>query len=128
MGSRSREVYLRAPVRQGARTPEELETLFEDAFVVRDRKALAQLFEDGAVLSNASREARGRDEIAWLAADMWERDGTYVAEPRRILQARDTGLVVAERGINVVRRGGDGRWRYAIALLSRDETTKGEGR
>src|SRR5687768_12128964 len=34
----------------GAQTPEELETLFEDAFVVRDATALAQLFEEGAVL------------------------------------------------------------------------------
>ena len=42
-------------MRQGARTPEELETLFEDAFVIRDRTALAGLFEDGAVLSAGSR-------------------------------------------------------------------------
>jgi len=28
----------------GARTPEELETLLEDAFVVHDPQALAQLF------------------------------------------------------------------------------------
>ena len=34
----------------GALTPEELETLLEDAFVVRDRAALARLFEpDGLV-------------------------------------------------------------------------------
>ena len=31
-------------MRTGARTPEEIETLFEDAFVTRDREALAQLF------------------------------------------------------------------------------------
>jgi hypothetical protein len=113
-------------MRPGARTPEELETLFEDAFVTRDREALAELFDVGAVLVDGSREARGGDQIALLAGDMWECDRTYVAEPGRVLQARDTGLIVAERGINVVRRGSDGGWRYAIALLSRDDTTTKE--
>lgn len=113
-------------MRQGARTPEELETLFEDAFVIRDREALAELFEDGAVLGDGLREARGRDQIARLAGDMWEGDRTYLAEPRRILQARDTALVVADRSVNIVRRGGDGAWRYAISLLVNDTTAKEE--
>ena len=30
----------------GARTPEELETLLEDAFLLHDRRALAQLFQE----------------------------------------------------------------------------------
>jgi len=113
-------------MRRGARTPEELETLLEDAFVIRNREALAALFEDGAVLGDGSREARGGDEIARLAGDIWEGDRTYLAEPRRVVQARQTGLIVAERGINVVRRGSDGGWRYAIALLSRDDATAEE--
>ena len=117
-------------MRQGARTPEELETLFEDAFVIRDREALAGLFEDGAVLvaDHRGREARGGDEIARLAGDMWESHRTYLAEPSRVLQARRTALVVARRGINVVRRGSDGGWRYAIALLSCDDTATEEDR
>jgi hypothetical protein len=111
----------------GAQTPEELETLFEDAFVLRDRGALAQLFEAGAVLGAArgAREVRGGEQIARLAAAMWERDYTYLADPHRVLQARDTALVVGGRGINVVRRGGDGGWLYAISLLDID-STKGE--
>ncbi len=36
-------------MRVGAGTPEELETLFEDALVMRDVQALAELFEEGAV-------------------------------------------------------------------------------
>jgi hypothetical protein len=115
-------------MRQGARTPEELETLLEDAFVIRDREVLAELFEDGAVLGDGSREARGGDEIARLASEMWEHDRMYLAEPRRVLQARSTGLIVAKRGINVVRRGSDRGWRYAIALLSCDDATTEEDR
>jgi len=109
----------------GAQTPEELETLFEDAFVVRDGQALARLFEDGAVLGAAREEdARGGEQIARLAAAMWESDFTYLAEPRRILQARDTALVVGRPAVSVVRRGGDGRWLYAISLLDSHEPTQ----
>jgi ketosteroid isomerase-like protein len=115
---------------RGARTPEELETLFEDAFMIHDREALAELFEDGAVLvaDDGSPEARGAADIARLASAMWERDRTYVADPRRVLQARDTALVLGERGVNVVRRGSDGAWRYAISLVSFDHTQQREGR
>jgi ketosteroid isomerase-like protein len=114
-------------MRRGAGTPEELETLFEDAFVTRDREALARLFEEGALLvARGGAPARGGDEIARLARAMWERDRTYVADPRRILQVRDTALVVAEHAINVMRRGSDGDWRYSIALLSLEGTTAKE--
>jgi hypothetical protein len=36
------------------------------------------------------------------------------------MQARDIALIVAERGINVVRRGADGVWRYAIVRQAID--------
>jgi hypothetical protein len=117
-------------MRQGARTPEELETLLEDAFVTRDGEALTELFEDGAVLAadDRDREARGGDEIARLAREMWEHDRTYLADPPRVLQARTTGLVLTRHGINVLRRGTDGAWRYAIALLSQADATTEEDR
>lgn len=94
--------------------------MFEDACVTRDRQALVELFEEEAVLvaGNGWPQARGSEEIVRFATAMWERDRTYLAEPRRVLQAHDTALVVAEGGINVIRRGSDGAWRYAIALLS----------
>jgi uncharacterized Fe-S cluster-containing radical SAM superfamily enzyme len=108
----------------GARTPEDLETLLEDTFVLRNSEAMAALFEDGAVLvtDDGTREAHGQEEIAQLAAQMWQRNRTYLAEPRRIVQAGNTALIMTERGANVVRRGTDGAWRYAIALLSQDHT------
>ncbi len=103
----------------GARTPEELETLLEDALVIGDSRALAELFEEGAVLlAGDERPARGGEEIARLALATWTDDHTYVADPWRVMQARDIALVVGEQGINVVRRGRDGAWRYAIVLLS----------
>jgi hypothetical protein len=115
-------------MRQEARYPEELETLFEDAFVMRDGQALAELFEDGAVLGDRSREARGGDAIARLAGELWSGDWAYLAGPSRVLQGRDTALIVARLGINVVRRGSDGCWRYAIAFLSSDHASTEEDR
>jgi hypothetical protein len=112
-------------MRPGARTPEELETLFEDACVVRDRAAIAELFEDGAVLvmGGTAGEARGAVAIARVAGELWAADVTYLADPQRVLQARDTALVIAQHGVSVVRRGDDGTWRYAISLLAFDHTT-----
>ena len=102
--------------------------MFEDAFVTRDREALAELFEEEAVLvaGDGRDEARGGEEIARFAKAMWRADRTYVAEPRRVLQARDAALVVAERSINVARRGSDGAWRYAISLVSFQHNPKEE--
>jgi hypothetical protein len=113
---------------QGARTPEELETLLEDAFVTRDVEALSAMFAEGAVLAVGERPgaARGPEEIGRLATTLWTGDRTYVAEPRRVVQARDTALILADGAISVVRRGSDGTWRYTIALLSLDPTATKE--
>ena len=104
-----------------ARTPEELEALLEDAFVLHDHQALSHLFEPGAMLHPASvhRVARGRDEIGRLLADLWEHQHRYVADPRTVLQVRGTALVISQAAVNVVRRTPDGDWRYAIVYLSR---------
>lgn len=91
-------------MRAGARTPEELETLLEDAIVLADAHAVSGLFEPDAVVDG----------------ELWGR--TYVAHPHRVVQARDTALVVSQGGVSVVRRGSDGAWRYLISLL----TTEGE--
>jgi hypothetical protein len=103
----------------GARTPEELETLLEDAFVLHDPQALAQLFQPGAMLvpGGGLPEARGRRQITQAAARLWETERLYLADPRRILQARDTALVLAGHAVNVARRTDEGSWRYAISLL-----------
>ena len=111
----------------GAHTPEELDTLFEDALLVRDGAALAALFDDGALFVAGSESSiHGSTAIALRALALWGGDRTYVAEPQRVLQARDLALVVAERGIAVMRRGSDDTWRYAIALLIPDDATARE--
>lgn len=96
--------------------------MLEDALVARDHEGLELLFEGGALLvdEGAGREARGGEEIARFAAAMGRRQPAYLADPRRVLQARDTALVVVRGGANVVRRGSDGAWRYVISLLEFD--------
>ena len=115
-------------MRSGARTPEELDALLEDAFIVRDRRAVAALFESKALLVDAAAgETRGASEIASWATDTWTRGVTYVAADLRVHQAGDTALVLTREGIGVARRHDDSAWRYAIALLSfRHTTTKEE--
>jgi ketosteroid isomerase-like protein len=112
-------------MRPGASTPEELELLFEDALVLGDRDAVAQLFDHEAVLvaADGATEARGSQRIARLATTMCDHGYSYLADPRLVLQTLDITLVVAERYINVMRRH-DRRWRYAISLLHTDDTTE----
>ena len=110
----------------GARTPEELETLLEDAFVLRDQHALGQLFQPGAMLvvGGGLPDARGHQQITRLASRLWRLDRSYLADPREILQVGDTALVLGGRAINVVRRIDSGSWRYAISLLDLDTAAK----
>jgi hypothetical protein len=103
-------------VRTWARTPEELETLFEDALLVGDSQSLAQLFESGALLVAGAQSARGAVEIEQLAKATWQGDHPYVADPWQIHQARDLALVVADQRLNVARRCRDGSWRFVILL------------
>lgn len=100
-----------------ARTPEDLETLFEDASVLRDATLLKQLFCDHAVMAATGdgSDTVGIDSIASLVAARWRRGQTYFAGGSRVLQWRDTALAVGH-GINVAHRSADGVWRYAISL------------
>jgi quercetin dioxygenase-like cupin family protein len=110
-------------IMSGARTPEELETLFEDALLLRDRQVLTALFESGATLvMGDDQPIRGGEAIARAALASRNGIGAYVAEPRRVLLARDSALVVTDRGVNVMQRGDDGAWRYAIVLHAVEES------
>jgi hypothetical protein len=117
-------------MQSGASSPEELESLLEDAFVTCDRSALAELFAGGAVLlaGDDAAEARGDAQIARRTTALCERGYRYLADPQRVLRSRDTTLVVASHAVNVMHRGGDRRWRYAISLLTSENPTEGSKR
>lgn len=100
-------------------TPEELETLLEDALLMHDAEALAQFFEDASVLVTGGQpqQVRGPGKIVGAAWLLWQQQHGYLASPRRVFQAGDTALLVGNGVINVARRGPDGSWRYAISVL-----------
>jgi hypothetical protein len=105
------------PVPYGASSPEELETMFEDATVLGDPDELAALFVPGAVFHRAGHDlpVRGRRGIVRL---LTERPDSlpYVALPPEILQRGTTALVLAGSAVHVTRRSPQG-WRYLISWL-----------
>jgi ketosteroid isomerase-like protein len=104
-----------------ATTPEEIEALLEDAFILRDATAAAELFEESALLvDGAVTEARGRPAIDQAIARVWD-EGVYVADSSRVFQAGDLALSLGQ-GVSVLRRRTDGEWRLAIAMLRNGDT------
>jgi ketosteroid isomerase-like protein len=105
-------------MRSIARTPEELESLFEDALVVRDHDAVCDLFESGAVLVRGDEHpTRGGEGIAERALAMWTDGNSYIADPLRIIQSGEIALILARNGVNVAMRSRDCAWKYVIVLV-----------
>jgi len=105
-------------VTRGAASPEELETLLEDAFLIHDQQALPDLFAGHAVLSAADGrlDARGRPDIARRIGAIWDQGGGYLPHAPRIVQTGPTALVLAGPAVHVVSRTG-GTWQYLISWL-----------
>jgi hypothetical protein len=68
-------------VAQGARTPEEVDALLEDAFVLRDPEALASRFEARALLVAGAGAVRRSEEIALSASGGFENLVTEMSVP-----------------------------------------------
>ncbi len=108
--------------RSGARTPEELEILLEDALMVRNLVALATLFDvDSALAAKGEHPSRGGVEAARRALVLWDAEHSYLAITHPVLATRDVALVLGEHGVNVMRRDRDGGWHYAIIWHVGDE-------
>jgi hypothetical protein len=103
----------------GGETPEELESLLEDAIVLRDSQAVADLFEPGGVVvaGRGVPAARGVAEVAGAGRRIWSRGAGYLADPRRVLRVHGLALVVGTWSVTVARRGVDGMWRYAFGVF-----------
>ncbi|HEX5268044.1 MAG TPA: SgcJ/EcaC family oxidoreductase [Acidimicrobiales bacterium] len=119
-----------------ADSPEDVIVEFEKAAVTNDFSALADLYEEDALLVMATMEvrARGRDEIkaTWegmsamgqfLALDIESReivrDGNLavahlVATVRLESPDSTEATLIPVRATEVMRRGDDGKWRYLI--------------
>ena len=114
-------------MRPGARSPEELDELLEDAFVMRGADECRTLFREGALVGEANGLLdRCGEPAARALPALWRRNCTYVAGTSAVLRTRNTALVVADAGTHVVVRGRDGTWRAAISLLDLQPSTGSE--
>lgn len=99
-----------------ASSPEDLETLLEDAVLLGDEAAVLSLFADGAVLvtdQGVISPERAAAELIRLG---------YVASARTVTSRGDVAVVVGEHALNVCSRSPDGAWRVAAAIvLTADE-------
>lgn len=103
-----------------ARTPEELETLLEDGFVLRDATAVADLFDRSGILVAGPR-GQGRTEILLLAARLCASGRRYLAEPRHVIENQGYALIIGDQAVNLARRETDHTWRYTICILLNPE-------
>jgi hypothetical protein len=94
-----------------ASSPEELETLLEDAVLLGDEAAVAALFDEGAVLITGPRITRPRQALAELAKL------EYVATTRTVTVRRDIAVVVGDHAVNVSFRAPDGAWRLLVTIV-----------
>lgn len=99
------------------RTPEELDAMLEDAFIVGDLGALMALFEVQALLvwGTEASEVRGTRNIERAISSVWG-ECRYVAGTGRVLQVGDLAVCGDPIG-RVLRRGPNGAWKVAIAVM-----------
>ena len=100
-------------MRVAAQSPEELEILLEDALVLQDDAAVAALFEEGGVLVERSGCVRGRNQVAYLLAQLH-----YLAAPRSVTVVNNVAIVVGPQTVNVSCRDPGGGWRLVAAIVT----------
>ena len=93
-------------------SPEELETLLEDALLLYDARAVAALFEDRGVLVTKVGAVAARDQAADVLAEY-----DFVASMRSVSVLGDIAVVVGDHTVNISHRGIDRRWRLVVAVV-----------
>ncbi len=94
-----------------ASSPEELETLLEDAVLLGDEAAIVALFDSGAVIMIGPRIEAPKQALAELATC------GYVAATRTVTVRRDVAVVVGDHAVNVSCRASDGAWRLVAVIV-----------
>lgn len=89
--------------------------LLEDAFVLRDAAALADLFQPEAVIASVE----GQHRVTDLGDGIWKLG--FWSEPRLIVENGHTAVVIGSRAINVMHGSEGGSWRYAICVFGTRE-------
>lgn len=100
----------------GAHDPEELDTLLEDAIVLRDVAAVARLYDPTGVLVVGDRSITAGGPAGRVGGWLCGEGCGYVADPRRVVTARNVALVIGADATHVARRDRGG-WRFLITVL-----------
>ena len=95
-----------------AASPEELDTLLEDALLMNDGPAVAALFAGTDVFVASPGRIRHGAEATDLLAERG-----YLASPYCVLVAPGVALGVGDRAVSVSSRGTDGRWRLLAVVV-----------
>jgi uncharacterized protein (TIGR02246 family) len=113
----------------GARRPQEISSTFATLLNARDKAGLLALYADDAILTiDGAAVARGKPEIEKMVAPFFEGPLKLEAKCVSCHEAGDTALIrnewkligpdgsVAMAGVaaEVLRRGADGLWRFAV--------------
>lgn len=94
-----------------AACPEELEQLLEDALLLRDQVAVADLYADGLLVSGEGRQARSDDAFHLLT------HVAFVASLRSVTLVPGLAVVLGDNTVNVSRREPDGGWRLVVTVI-----------
>ncbi len=97
-----------------APSPEDLETLLEDALLLGDEAAVLALFDAAAVVITGPHISGPRQALAELTAL------GYVASSRVVTRWRGLAIVVGDDTVNVSCRASDGTWRLVAAIRRPD--------
>jgi len=115
-----------------ARTPEEIDPLFAEAFSAGDLDALVALYEpEAALVLEGGQVVTGREAVREALTGLLALCGEFRLEVKSVVRARDVALVRAQwslsgagpggcvvnlagRSTEVVRRQADGTWLYAV--------------
>ncbi len=100
-----------------ARSPEDLATLLEDAFVCGDPTAVSALFAPDGLLAANGERARGHQRISVLAQDLLTARRVYVAGRPQVVQVQDTSLILGQDAVGVARCDLERRWTYLMAVI-----------
>lgn len=101
-----------------ASSPEELETLLEDAVLLGDETAVLSLFEAGAVLITGSGVTGPEQALAEFASL------GYVAATRTVTGRREVAVIVGDHAVNVSCRSPDGSWRLLATIVRPGDFTR----
>ncbi len=109
-----------------AQTPEQLDTIFQQAMTIGDLDAIMALYEPGAVFANQSGElSSGIDAVRQEIAPFAAMKPDFKLQVEKVITAGDIAVMYSQwsmttpdqmsgRSVEVARRQADGTWLFVV--------------